>query len=147
MTSGAGQQTGGSRWPALSRAELIRAGKVLARLEQVAAHQRVAIARMAAADLAELGRDQVELESELRTIIENAGGADGAEPATAAERAALAAQSARVRRACQHNLGLLAYARRSVSLLLGLDDDRAAYDRRARLLTRPIQVQARVRAL
>jgi hypothetical protein len=92
---------------------------------------------MAGAELASMASEQAELESELRVLLEQP--RDGGVPATAADRAAVAALSARVRRACLHNVGLLAHARRSVSLLLGYDEERVAYDRRARRLTRPIK--------
>src|SRR5262245_39894671 len=104
------------------------------RLDDLARRQRLAIARLAAAELTELGRDQATLEAELRSVLGRAD--DGAavarpdEQATADEVAAVAAQSTRVRRACRYNLALLSHARRSVSLLLGFDEG-AAYDRRA----------------
>jgi len=133
-----------SRWTALSRAELACASRLLARLESLAGLQRLAIASMAGAELASLEGEQAALEAELRAVVDRAG-SDGGEPASAADRAAVAALSARVRRACQHNVGLLAHARRSVSLLLGVDEDRAGYDRRARRVSQ--SVRARVGAL
>jgi hypothetical protein len=109
------------------------------RLEELAGRQRLAIARLAAAELAQLGEEQVGIEAALRDIFERAenDGERRLEPATAAERAAVVEQSARVRHSFQHNLSLLSQARRSVSMLLGVDEDRAAYDRRARRLTTP----------
>jgi hypothetical protein len=138
VTGAGGHAADGARWSALSRTELALASRLLARLEDLAGQQRLAISRVAGADLASLGGEQSALEAELRALIENAGLAGG-EPAGAEDRAAVATLSARVRRACQHNLGLLAHARRSVSLLLGIDDDRGGYDRRARHVTQPIR--------
>lgn len=139
MTSPGGPQSGPSRWSALARAELAQASAVLVRLEELVGRQRLAIAHLAAAELAELGEEQAGLEADLRAIFERAEkeGDRPLEPATAAERAAVVGLSARVRRAYQRNLSLLSQARRSVSLLLGVDEDRAAYDRRARRLTAP----------
>jgi hypothetical protein len=142
--TGASGPSGRSRWSALSRAELAEASRLLARLDDLAGRQRLAIASMAGSELASLGSEQAALEADLRGLLERAG-QSGGEAATAADRSAVATLSARVRRACQHNLGLLAYARRSVSLLLGYDEDRAAYDRRARRLTQPMK--APIRAL
>ena len=139
MTSPGGPQSGPSRWSALTRAELAQASAALVRLDELAGRQRLAIARLAAAELGQLGEEQLGIEAELRAIFERAEQAGDRRlvPATAAERAAVVEQSARVRRAFQHNLSLLSQARRSVSLLLGVDEDRAAYDRRARRLTAP----------
>ena len=139
MTSPGGPQSGPSRWSALTRAELAQASAALVRLDELAGRQRLAIARLAAAELVSLGEEQVGLEAALREIFERADmdGERRLEPATAAERAAVVGRSAGVRRAFQHNLSLLSQARRSVSLLLGVDEDRAAYDRRARRLTTP----------
>jgi hypothetical protein len=141
-----GPAPGRSRWSELSRNEAARATQALGRLAALATSQRLAIAHLASADLVELVRQESELEDELGSIFEQAG-TDGGDPATDAERAALAALGAQVRRACQQNLALLSQARRSVSLLLGIDEDRSAYDRRARRLTTPSLTQARVRAL
>jgi len=116
---------------------------VLGRLDQLADRQRRAIARLASAELDALRNDQAALEGELRSILEAATGGAGAEPATPAERAAYAALTARVRRACQHNLALFAHARRSVSLLLGIDEERAGYDRRARRISTAISARSR----
>lgn len=132
-----------SRWSPLSRAELVRASQLLARLDALADRQRSAIARLAGPELVELTGDQSALEGELRSILEAAGGGSPADPAIPAELAALATLTTRVRRAFQHNLALLAHARRSVSLLLGIDEDRAAYDRRARRLSTPISAHVR----
>jgi hypothetical protein len=142
---GQGARPGRPRWAALSRAETARASQVLARLDELVGRQRTAIARLAAAELAQIGLDQAELEGELHSILVRAGAGDGAagDPASAAERAHLAATSARVRRACQHNMALLAHARRSVNLLLGIDEERAGYDRRARRLTAPHSARSR----
>jgi len=137
MTAAGRESSGHSPWSALSRAELAHASRLLALLEELTGRQRLAISKMAGAELASLGSEQAALESELRALLERP--RDLGEPASAADRAAVAALSARVRRACQHNLGLLAHARRSVSLLLGFDEERAGYDRRARRLTRPIK--------
>ncbi len=137
MTTADRESAGRSRWSALSRAELAQASQLLVRLGELAGRQRLAISTMAGADLAALGAEQAALESELRALLQRP--CDGGEPASAADRAAVAALSARVRRACQHNLGLLIHARRSVSLLLGYDEERAGYDRRARRLSRPIK--------
>lgn len=139
MTSPGGPQSGPSRWSALTRAELAQASAVLVRLDELAGRQRLAIARLAAPELLELGAEQVDLESTLRAIFEREekDGERHLEPATAAQRAEVVGLSTRVRRAFQHNLSLLSQARRSVSLLLGVDEDRAAYDRRARRLTTP----------
>jgi hypothetical protein len=134
MTPAGGHIAGPSRWSMLSRAELAHASRLLACLDELAGRQRVAIARMAGAELASLDGEQTALEAELRALLEQAGLAGG-EPASAADRAAVAALSARVRRTCQHNLGLLMHARRSVYLLLGFDEERAGYDRRARRVT------------
>jgi hypothetical protein len=139
---GQGARPGRSRWSALSRVETARASQVLARLDDLVGRQRKAIARLAAAELAQIGLDQADLERELHAILASAGEATG-EPASAAERAHLSAQSARVRRACQHNLALLAHARRSVNLLLGIDEERAGYDRRARRLSAPHSARSR----
>jgi hypothetical protein len=139
VTSPGGPQSGPSRWSALTRAELAQASAALVRLDELAGRQRLAIAHLAAAELLQLGEEQAALEADLRAIFERAekDGERRTGPATAAERAAVVGQSARVRRAFQHNLSLLSQARRSVSLLLGVDEDRAAYDRRARRLTTP----------
>jgi hypothetical protein len=116
---------------------------MLGRLDELAGRQLRAIARLASAELIELGRDQAALEAELRSIVEAAADGPAVEPVPPAERVAFATLTARVRRVCQHNLGLLAHARRSVSLLLGIDEERAAYDRRARRLTTPISARSR----
>lgn len=138
MTGASGHPSGRSPWSALSRAELAEASRLLARLDDLAGRQRLAISSMAGGELASLGSEQAALEADLRSLLHRAG-QSGGEPATAADRAAVAALSARVRRACQHNLGLLAHARRSVSLLLGYDEDRAGYDRRARRVTQTMK--------
>jgi len=137
MTTAGRESFGSSRWSALSRAELAQACRLLVRLDELTGRQRLAISNMEGAELIALGKEQAALESELRALL--LGPRDGGEPASAAERAAAATLSARVRRACQHNLGLLIHARRSVSLLLGYDEERAGYDRRARRLSRPIK--------
>ncbi|HTE54142.1 MAG TPA: hypothetical protein VK698_24980 [Kofleriaceae bacterium] len=134
MTVPGGPSSGRSRWTALTRVELATASAVLARLEGLAGRQRMAVARLATPELIELGREQTELETELREVFTpgEPSGDRQAPPATAAERTSVVEQSARVRRVFQHNLFLMTQARRSVSLLLGIDEDRAAYDRRAR---------------
>ena len=147
MSGPGGNLAGRSRWSVLSRPELARANTVLTRLDQLAIRQRQAIARLAADELTEIGADQIDLEDELRAILDAcrdpaAASSDGA-VATPAERAELASLVARVRRACQHNLALLAQARRCVSVLLGVDEDRAGYDRHARRLTIPAPARAR----
>jgi hypothetical protein len=138
MTTADRESLGRSRWSALSRIEVAQATSLLVRLDELSGRQRLAISHMAGAELIALGAEQATLESELRALLLRP--RDGGEPASAEDRAAVAALSARVRRACQHNLGLLIHARRSVSLLLGYDEERAGYDRRARRLSRPVKV-------
>lgn len=148
MTGAGGQIEGRPRLAVLTRDELARAGELLTRLDELAARQRLAIARMASGALLALGAEQAAVESELRSLVEQAcsrGGVESGGAASASEVDAVAALAARVRRTCQHNMVLLAHARRSVSLLLGIDEDRAGYDRRARRLSAPLP--ARVRAL
>jgi hypothetical protein len=148
VTGAGGQNEGRPRLAVLTRDELARAAELLTRLDELAAKQRLAIARMASGALIALAAEQGAVEAELRALIEQAcaRGAEAREgAASASELDAVAALAARVRRTCQHNMVLLAHARRSVSLLLGIDEDRAGYDRRARRLSAPLS--ARVRAL
>ena len=140
MTGPGGHRADAGRWSALSQSELAHACQLLGRLEELAASQRRAISRIAGTELASLDSDQTAIEADLRALLEQAG-AGGAVPASDADRAVVAELSARVRRACQHNVGLLAHARRSVSLLLGVDEDRAGYDRRAQRVTQPIRAR------
>lgn len=137
---------GRSRWFALSRGDLVRASEALARLDDLTRRQRLAIARLAAYELVELGREQAAAEAELRALVERPAGAAAPDRAADADLAALTARCEEVRRACRQNLALLAHARRSVSLLLGVDEDRAGYDRRARRLTGSSSL-TRIRAL
>jgi hypothetical protein len=149
MSRPGGHDHGRSGLAGLTPDELTRAGQLLMRLDELAGEQRLAIARMAADALVAFGAQQAATESDLRTLLEQARARHalegGGQTASAAERNAVAVLGARVRRSCQQNLVLLAHARRAVSLLLGIDEDRAAYDRRARRLSTPLP--ARVRAL